>query len=134
MVNDIFCIHNYLDSALEKLDSSIPLKPDSVSEPDMHIGATLKLMQHENGVWILDLSLSKYTQEGMQSWKKYVWGNLPKSCKLTQLVPNSHCTPFLCEYCFNKLLIEEAVKNWDVYLWHRICNHKKGIETPSDIC
>ncbi len=59
-VNDILCILEDPGSALKVLNKYFPLKPDSVGSPDIYLGAKLKLMQLENGVWAWGISLSKY--------------------------------------------------------------------------
>ncbi len=50
-LDDILCIHNNPDSVLSDMDKYFLLKPDSVGKPDVYLGAKLKLMQLENGVW-----------------------------------------------------------------------------------
>ena len=96
-VDNILCIHDDPDSVLLQLDKYFLLKPDSVGEPDIYLGAKLKLMQLENGVWVWGLSLSKYVQEAVHNCKKYVEENLPKFYKLTQLAPNPFPTDYSTE-------------------------------------
>ncbi len=50
-VDDILCIHNNPDSILIQIDKYFLSKPVSVVEPDVYLGAKLKLIQLENGVW-----------------------------------------------------------------------------------
>ncbi len=69
-------------------DKYFPLKPDPVGEPDVYLGAKLKLMQLENDIWAWGLSPSKYVQEAIQNCKNYVEENLPKFYKLMRLAPN----------------------------------------------
>ncbi len=84
-LDDILQIPDDQDSVLTKLDKYFLLKPDSVSEPHVYLGAQLKLMQLEDGVLAWDCSLSKYTQESIYNCKKYVEENLHEFYKLTQL-------------------------------------------------
>ncbi len=70
-VDDILCIDDDPDSILTQINKYFPLKPDSVCEPDVYLGAKLKLMQLENGVWAWGLSPSKYIHEAIQNCKKY---------------------------------------------------------------
>ncbi len=93
-VDDILCIHNDPNSVLSQIDKYFLLKPESVGEPDVYLGAKLKLMQLENGAWAWGMSTSKYVQEAVQNCKKYVEENLPKLYKLTRLVHN----PFPTDY------------------------------------
>ncbi len=71
-----------------QIDKYFLLKPDSVGEPDVYLGAKLKLMQLENGVWAWGLSPSKYVQEAVRNCTKYIGENLPKFYRLTRLAPN----------------------------------------------
>ncbi len=87
-VDEKLCIQDDPDSVLVWIDKYFPLKPDLVGEPDLYLGAKLKLMQLENGVWAWGLSPSKYVEEVVQSCKKYVEENLPKFYKLTCLASN----------------------------------------------
>ncbi len=78
-VDDILCIHNNLDSILTPTGEYFPLKPGSPTEPGVYLGAKLKLMQLENGVWAWNLSPSKSVQEAVHNCKKHMEENLPKS-------------------------------------------------------
>ena len=93
-MDDILCIHDDPDLVLTKLDKYFPLKPGSKGEPDIYLGAKLKLMQLENGVWAWGLSPSKYVQEAVKNCKQFVTDNLPKFYKLTKNAPN----PFPTDY------------------------------------
>ncbi len=93
-VDDILCIHNDPDSVLSQIDQYFPLKPDSIGELGIYLGAKLKLMQLENDVWAWGLSLSKYVQEAVQNCRKYVEENLLKFYKLMHLAPNPYPTDY----------------------------------------
>ncbi len=86
-VDDILCIHEDPDSVLKVLNKYFPLKPDSVGSPDIYLGAKLKLMQLENGVWAWGISPSKYVREAVKNCKDYVSKHLPPQYKLTKLSP-----------------------------------------------
>ncbi len=58
-VDNILCIHEDPDSVLNVLNKYFSLKPDSVGAPDIDLGAKLKLMQLENGLWAWSISPSK---------------------------------------------------------------------------
>jgi hypothetical protein len=55
-VDDILCIHHDVMPLLDKLNPYITLKPSSVGNPSMYLGAKLKLMQVSNGVWLWSMS------------------------------------------------------------------------------
>ncbi len=55
-VDDIFCKLDDPDSVLTKIDKDSLLKPNSTVEPDVYLGAKLKLMHLENSVWTWGLS------------------------------------------------------------------------------
>ncbi len=57
------CIHDNPESVLSKIDEYFLLKPNSIGEPDLYLGAKLMLMQLENCLWGWGLSPSKYEQE-----------------------------------------------------------------------
>ncbi len=77
-MDDILCIHNDPNSVLTQIDKFFLLKHDSVGEPDVYLGAKLKLKQLENSVWAWGLSPFQYAQEAVCNCKKYVDENLPK--------------------------------------------------------
>ncbi len=111
-VNDILCIHDDPDSILTQIYKCFPLKPDLVDEPDVYLGAKLKLMQLKNGVWAWGLSQSKYLQEVMHKCKKYVKEKLPKCYKLMYLVPNPFPTDYWPELdTLAELMPEHALQN-----------------------
>ncbi len=58
-VDNIICIHEDPDSVLKVINKYFPLKLNSVGAPDIYLGAKLKLMQLENGVWAWGISPSK---------------------------------------------------------------------------
>ncbi len=76
-VDDILCIHKDPDNVLKVLNKYFPLKPDSVGTPDIYLGAKLKLMQLDNGVWEWGISPSKYVREMVKNCKDYVSEHLP---------------------------------------------------------
>ena len=47
-VDDILVLHHDSMSVLTKIDRFMKLKPDSVGDPDIYLGAKLKLMQLDN--------------------------------------------------------------------------------------
>ncbi len=63
-VDDILCIHHEAMPVLDKLDKYFTLKPSSVGNPSMYLGAKLKLTQMSNGVYEMwGMSPAKYIKE-----------------------------------------------------------------------
>ncbi len=59
-VDDILCIHHGPMSVMNELNGYLPLKPSSVGDPDIYLGAKLKQTRLPNGVMVWRLSPSKY--------------------------------------------------------------------------
>ena len=87
-VDDILCIRHDAESVITKFDKYFKLKPDSVGEPDMYLGAKVRPMKLENGVWAWILIFSQYVQESYCNVQKYVKENLGGVYKLSKQVPN----------------------------------------------
>ncbi len=106
-VDNILCIHDNPDIVLKVLDKYFPLKPDSVGAPDIYLGAKLKLMQLENGVWAWGISPSKYVREAVKNCKDFVSEHLPTQYRLPKLAPN----PFPTKYELGIDVSPELVPN-----------------------
>jgi hypothetical protein len=48
---------------MDTINSFLPLKPDSVSPPEMYLGAKLKKTSFEDDTLAWGLSLAKYVQQ-----------------------------------------------------------------------
>ena len=48
------------------------MKDGSIGNPDIYLGAKVKQMELPNGVKVWALSSSKYIQEAVQNWEKYL--------------------------------------------------------------
>ncbi len=57
---------------LDKLDKYFMLKPSSIGNPSMYLGAKLKLTQMSNGVYALGVSLAKYIKEAVSNCEKHL--------------------------------------------------------------
>ncbi len=64
-----------------------------MGSPDVNLGAKLKLMQLENGIWSWGISPSKCVREVEKKCKDYVSEYLPPQYRLPKLTPN----PFLAK-------------------------------------
>jgi hypothetical protein len=53
-------------TVLDKLDKYFTLKPASVGDPSMYLGAKLKITQLNNGVWAWGMSPSKYKRSCLE--------------------------------------------------------------------
>ena len=62
-------------AVLGKINDYLPLKPDSVGDPDIYLGAKLKQTRLENGVWAWTLTLSKYMNKAVKNCKKHLSEN-----------------------------------------------------------
>jgi hypothetical protein len=60
---------------LDKLDKYFTLKPSSVGNPSMYLGAKLKLMQMSNGVYVWGMSPTKYIKEAVSNCEKHLKTN-----------------------------------------------------------
>jgi hypothetical protein len=58
-VDNILCVHHNPMSVLNLINGYMPLKPSLVGDPDIYLGAKLKLTQLDNGIWAWGLSPSK---------------------------------------------------------------------------
>jgi hypothetical protein len=59
-VDDILSIHHDPMSVLNLINGYMPLKPSSVGDPDIYLGAKLKVTRLDNGIWAWGLSPSNY--------------------------------------------------------------------------
>ncbi len=80
---------------LDKLNHYFTLKPSSVGNPSMYLGAKLKLTQMSNGVYVWGMSPSKYIKEAVSNWEKHLKLNYDSQYVLpTQAAAN----PFVMGY------------------------------------
>ncbi len=73
-VDDILCIHHDAMKVLDKINRYLPLKPDSVGDPDIYLGGA-KLRQTRqlpNGVTAWALSPSKYVNQAVRNCEKHL--------------------------------------------------------------
>jgi hypothetical protein len=66
-VDDILCMHHEPMTILDKINEYIPLKPSSVGNPDIYLGAKLRQTRLPNGVWAWGLSPSKYITQAVEN-------------------------------------------------------------------
>jgi hypothetical protein len=66
-VEDILCIHHDPMSVMGEINKYLPLKPSSVGDPDIYLGAKLKETRLPNGVMAWGLSPSKYVLQAVEN-------------------------------------------------------------------
>ncbi len=72
-VDDILCIHHGPMSDMNEINGYLPpLKPSSVGDPDIYLGAKLKQTQLPNGVMTWGLSPSKYVVQAVKNIANYL--------------------------------------------------------------
>ncbi len=79
---------------LDKLDKYVMLKPSSVGDPSMYLGAKLKLTQMSNGVYVWGMSPAKYIMEAVSNCEKHLKSNYDGRYAL----PTQAAYPFVMGY------------------------------------
>jgi hypothetical protein len=93
-VDDILCVHHDSMSVLNPINGYMPLKPSSVGDPDIYLGAKLKLTQLGNGIWAWGLIPSKYVAQAVKNSAKHLTDKLNNHFRLPQRADN----PFPYDY------------------------------------
>jgi hypothetical protein len=96
-VDNILCIHHDVLSVLTKIDKYLPLKPTSVGNPDIYLGAQLKETQLPNGIYAWGMSPSKYVNQAVKNCQTYLSEKLNDKYKLPTRADN----PIPTTYCPN---------------------------------
>jgi hypothetical protein len=93
-VDDILCIHHDAMKVMNRINKYLPLKPESVGDPDMYLGAKLRQTQLPNGMWAWALSPSKYVNQAVKNCETHLKDNYDGKYSLPQKVEN----PFRMNY------------------------------------
>ena len=93
-VDDIMVMHENAMPILQSINGFMKLKPDSIGDPDIYLGARLKQVELDNDVFCWSLSPSKYVQEAVRNVEKRVKTEFGERFELTKYVP----IPFLLDY------------------------------------
>ncbi len=93
-VDDILCIYHNPMSVMNEINSFLPLKPSSVGNPDIYLGAKLKQTQLPNGVMAWGLSPSKNVVQAVKSCQLHLTEKLTRKC----LIPARADNPFPVDY------------------------------------
>lgn len=75
-VDDCLAIHHDAESILKELDTYFAMKPGSIGDPDIYLGAKLRKVKLENGVKAWGFSPSKYVQEAVSNVEQYIHKNM----------------------------------------------------------
>ena len=89
-VDDILCIHHDAMSVLDRINECLPLKPQSMGDPDIYLGAKLRETRLPNGVWAWGLSPSKYVNQAVQNCQTHLTEKLGGTFK----IPAKAANPF----------------------------------------
>jgi hypothetical protein len=82
-VDNILCIHHNPMTVLNLINWYMPLKPSLVGDPDIYLGAKLKMTQLDNGILVWGLSPFKYVAQAGKNCAKH----------LTDKLNNHFCSP-----------------------------------------
>ncbi len=93
-VDDILCIHHNPMSVMSEINGYLPLKPISVGNPDISLGAKLKQTHLPNGVMVWGLSLSKYVAQAVKNCQVHLTDKLNGKYSIPTRVDN----PFHVDY------------------------------------
>ena len=93
-VDDILVVHNDAMPIMKKINKFFPLKPDSVGEPKMYLGAKIKYHKTPNGMWSWTMSPSNYVRGACKNCKDHLNNNFDGKYKLPNQAPN----PFVVRY------------------------------------
>ena len=66
-VDDCLCVSHDATAALQELDRYFPMKKGSIGDPDIYLGAKLRLHQLNNRVQAWTMSPSKYIQDAVKN-------------------------------------------------------------------
>ena len=93
-VDDVLIVDHDAMAVIRRIDKYFKLKPESIGDPDMYLGAKLRQHQAENGMWCWTLSPAKYVQEAVRNCVKHLKDKL--NGKYT--MPKGPANPFPMKY------------------------------------
>jgi hypothetical protein len=86
-VDDILCVHHEPETSLAQIDKYFKMKPGSIMEPTLYLGAKLKKTVLPNGVVAWGMSSSKYVQSAVQNVQEYLKKNGDRELKKKASAP-----------------------------------------------
>ena len=87
-IDDILVVHHDTMPIMNKINKFFLLKPDSVGDPNMYLGAKIKYHKTPNGRWSWKMSPSKYVREACKNCKEHLSNNFDEKYKLPKHAPN----------------------------------------------
>ena len=93
-VDDVLIADHDAMKVMNKIDKYFQLKPESVGDPDMYLGAKLRCHETANGVMAWTLSPSKYVREAVNNCVTHLKENYGGRYSLLKQAPN----PFTMSY------------------------------------
>ena len=94
-VDDILVMHHDHMTILDKINGYMLLKPSSVRDPDIYLGAKLHLTRLKHGVWVWGLCPSKYLAQAIKNCENHLLKKLGNCYQLPSWADN----PFPMDYC-----------------------------------
>jgi hypothetical protein len=94
-VDNISVMHHYLITILDKINGYMPLKPSSVRDLNIYLGAKLHKTHLSNGFWAWGMSPSKYVVQAVKNCEKHLVKKLISCYQLPSRADN----PFPLDYC-----------------------------------
>jgi len=93
-VDDIMVIHHDALEVLTRIDKYFTLKPSSIGDPDIYLGAKLRQQELPNEVWCWSISPAKYVREAVKNCEMHLSENYDEMYALKKEVKN----PFPWKY------------------------------------
>ena len=90
-------MHHDSMPVLNKINKYFPLKPSSVGDPDIYLGAKLKENRLPNGIWAWGLSPSKYVNQAVKNCQTHLTDKLNGHYSIPVKAKN----PFPSDYNLN---------------------------------
>ena len=92
-VDDCLHIHHSTEEELSKIDEFFKMKAGSIGDPDIYLGAKVKAMKMNNSVTAWAISPSKYVNEAVNNYEKWILENMPehkRSSRATNPFPTDY--------------------------------------------
>jgi hypothetical protein len=115
-VDDILCIHYDALSVLTQINKYLPLKPTSVGNPDIYLGAKLKETQFPNGIYAWGMSPSKCVNQAVKNCQTHQTAKLKDKYKIPTRAEN----PFPTCYCPDTDVTEPLYREYSSFYQHLI--------------
>ncbi len=108
-VDDILCIHHNPMSVINEINGYLPLKPSSVDNLEIHLGAKLKQTQLPNGVMAWGLSPSKYVVQAVKNCQIHLTKKLNGKYSIPARADNPSMTLQMTKLMFWTLSVHHSI-------------------------